>query len=384
MKPDKRKTENGHLDLKGYMLWSGIIDDYNETPKGNNMLLILSPRDIGKTTACFNYVKYDYWPKSNWKNKLAFLRNDTIKLKNFMRSFNAYNNEYVMTDSGIYRILKDENDKIIQKDYIGMNIALSCYENAKSTITEDFKLVIWDEFNEEDTDTDINWIKAKQQHKLLNALIDTIKTLERHRDGFTLLIMGNKVSTQNDILLTFDIEIENDDEDQLIIRDKWIDGKLFKIRFVIIGNNTFKNLKSYQSLANAIASYDDDADRYLNRGGFLQDGEKDVLSWSRIKDNTCPLKYLVFDNFYFEYGKISNKFYIHNVKKPALDIPILALNMKGFITDKNSTLSDQDDYVDFFEMLAYQMKYQQLWYTSNFAKKAILNILQLYLEMENL
>ena len=123
---DKRKTDNGHLDLKGYMLFAGLIDNYEDEPVGNNMLLLLSPRDIGKTTAAFNYTKYQYWPKSNWKNKLAFIRNDTIKLKNFMRSFNAYNNEYMMTESGIYRILKDENEKIIQKDYIGMNIALSC------------------------------------------------------------------------------------------------------------------------------------------------------------------------------------------------------------------------------------------------------------------
>lgn len=385
-KKDYRINESGHLDIEGYFHFAGITENYGDELKGKNMLILLTIRDIGKTTSCWSYLKNKYWPMSDFLKKAAYLRNNSVAMKRYIKSFNNNNKDYYMTDESIFKVSMDMNKKIIDKREVGMCVPLSCYENAKSTITEQIEFCLWDEFNEED-EKKPTWQQAKANHQLFKSLIDTIKTLERHRENFTLVLLGNKVSAENDILLNFDVESEDDDEDKLIERDIMIDDELIKIRFVIVGNNTFKHLKGHKTLANAIASFNKDTDRYLNKGGFLQKRDPDVISFRRISDAAIPKYYFIYDEFYFEFGKCANgKYYFHNIDKEDINynFKVISLNLNGFINDFNSIIYDPDDYVDTFENFIKLIKNKEMYFTTNFAKAAMRQILNEYIVMEDL
>lgn len=382
---DRRTTENGHFDLRGYLQWSGIIENYDDELAGLNVLIMMTPRDIGKSTGGWNYTLKEYVPQSNYEKKFAYFRNKDTQIKKFTAGFNAkYFPDYQMSSSTINRTIFGENGKLIEKKMVGMMNALSCYEGAKSAITDGFHLIFWDEFNEDDEQASKNWQLAKLNRKLYSQFLDLLKTFERHRNDVTVLVMGNKVSTENDILLKLDIvDDENATDDQLFIRDKVIDGKLVKIRVVIAHDDTFKICGSKATIANALASFDEDTNRYLNKGGFLINKTKDVKSWVRIREDAIPWKHLCFDNYFFELGYLgdedSEEYYIHEINDSRLnqDIPLIALDTHSYIVNTRAeSLFSEQDYVDFFEFLSYNLKYKKLVFTTNFAKNAMLEVMK--------
>lgn len=388
---DFRTTDNGHFDLEGYFYWSGITEHYGDKLKGRNMLIVITDRDIGKSTSSWNWIMNRYLPESNFEYRFGYVRNNTEKINNFATSFNGkYNPNYNMSKYGIYKVEVDENMKKINRNLQGMVIPLSCYENIKSTITDGYHLIFWDEFNEEDERVYNNWIAAKNHHNLYNAFIDTLKTVERHREDFTVIVMGNKVSTENDILLNLDIvDDENATTDQIFIRDKVVNGELIKIRVVITHKSTFNKINSSGTLANVLASYNEDTDRYLNKGGFLYAAKKDIKSWSLIRDKAQINKHLAFDNFYFELGTFMDdngeeKYYIHEIKESRLsgDIELLSLDIYSFITNMDAeSLYETEDYIRFYEFLSWNLKYKKLYFTTNFAKTAMIQVMRQLLSL---
>lgn len=382
---DRRTTENGHFNLRGYLQWSGITENYDDELKGRNMLIIMGPRDNGKSTSVWGYTLNEYVPRSEYIKKFGYFRNKDTQIKKFASGFNSkFFPDYQMTQTTINKTVFGDNGKLIEKKMVGMMNALSCYEGAKSAITDDFHLIFWDEFNEDDEQASKNWQLAKLNRKLYTQFLDLLKTFERHREDFTVIVTGNKVSTENDILLKLDIvDDENATDDQIFIRDKVIDGELIKIRVVICHDDTFRIKGGKSTLANALAMFDEDTDRYLNKGGFLINKTKDVKSWVRIRDDALPWKHLCFDEYYFELGYLgdedSEEYYIHEISKSKLnpDIPLIALDTHSYIinTEAESLFSEQD-YVDFFEFLSYNLKYKKLVFTTNFAKNAMLEVMK--------
>lgn len=375
--------DNLHFDIYNYLIKCGVLNDRSPKIKGKHLICFLAVRDCGKSTSMWEFTK-DYWVSSCFKDKAVYLRNSGVAIKKFIPTFNNANkNDYVMSEATINKIYVDENNKVIEKHDVGMVIPLSCSENYKSVISDDYHLMIWDEFNESDESIH-NWNEAKDNHKLFKSFIDTLKTIERHRDNFLVLLMGNKVSVDNDILLTFDIDAEDKDEDVIIDRSMYIDNELFNIKFVIIGNKTFSHLNSHRTLANAIASFNSDTDRYLNKGGFLQKKYKNIKSWKSIKEGTIPKYYFIFDEYYFEYGYCGDDtMYLHSVEYNDLidNIPIISLNLNGFMNNSQAKILDEDDYHDLMEQLMKLIKNDKILFTTNFSYQALKQIINNFILM---
>lgn len=380
----KKLTDNGHLNIKGYLDFAGLVDE-NGNIESKFLFILLSPRDVGKSTGLWDLTINDYWIKSNWVKQLIYCRNNTSKTDNFIHSFNnSFKDLGLKMSSNKIEKLDLETNKRVDSKILGTVMGISVSENFKSAISDNYEMIFWEEFNEYDGSDILDIVSIKRQNQLYLNFVDTIKTYERHRESdFRVFLLGNKVSPQNDLLLTFDIVPPLDhDEDLLYIRD--IDG--LKIRIVICSDKTFAHIKNHKkTLANALATFDERTNRYINNGGWLVAPEEDVISFKSISEKTIPLYNIVYNQSIFEFGNIDNdKYYFLNVSKESYikSIPIYALDKISSLWIKNSIEYDHKDNLNLAEFLESIYKNNQLYFCSKFAKSWIIQFIIRNIESE--
>lgn len=370
-------TDNGHLDIKGYLDFAGLVDE-NGNIESKFLFILLSPRDCGKSTSMWNYVINDYWIKSNWEKQLIYTRNNTSKTDNFIHSFNnSFKDLGLKMSSNKIEKLDLNTNKRVDSKTLGTVMGISVSENFKSAISDNYELIFWEEFNEYDGSDILDIVSIKRQNQLYLNFVDTIKTYERHRDSnFRVFLLGNKVSPQNDLLLTFDIAPPIDhNKDLLYIRD--VEG--LKIRIVICADQTFSNIKNHKkTLANALATFDERTNRYINNGGWLVEPDEDVVSFKSISEKVQPLYNIIYNQSIFEFGEIENEhYYILNVSKESYlkNLPTYALDHISSLWIKNSIKYDQKDNTNLAEFLESIYKNNQLYFCSKFAKSWIIQFI---------
>ena len=358
-KNDLRYTENGFFNLKGYL----------ELHAGKNFreraltFIVEAGRNMGKSYGTWEYIENEIWIKSNYTERVAYLRTNLIKLKSVKSFFNSkYQGKYLMTDTHIWKVEYDEKGKEIKENRIelGAVIGVMNEENWRSGEFANYTMIFWDEYNESTSQPDI-----------FTHFINLTKTIERMTPNLLVVLVGNKINQSNDILVKLEIETPNymelNDEEKFedfsyTYYDE-DDGFPFLV-FVSVGYNTFKHLGQEDKMANRLASFDSRTHRFMNGSEYLDRKPQNVVLYKNIEP-TKRIKFYVANNQnIYEYGSFQKGLYFHKVEYKLPGYKTIALDLAGYYYehDSNNQL-DKKDREDFAQLLTNKNKHNQLFFT---------------------
>lgn len=388
-KSKEEKSKSNFFNIKKELERMGLIT--NGKWYGKALAAILDKRRIGKSTSMINDLVIPNWEESNFENKLLFIKNTEEELKQFKASFNdRFKTEYYAKGSIIYKIYCDESGREIssKRKIIGLCGALSTFAKLKSLIINtNFNLVIWDEFNGLDTATEQENIKMLQS---LNknqyfALLELIASIEGDSKDLLVCLIGNKVNSQNDILLNLGFELPEADNPKTIISDLSINFEDSEFKIIIRNGGTeeYTELHKGELLSKALATFNARADRYFNKNDFFQRQAWDVISYRHITD-TEILYYFATGDLFIEYGKFIYKgqecYYFKelNFLEDVKDISnFYSLDYSGYVSSIESQFLEDETAYDFAIDLLNLLKQKQLYFTSNFLKTIIIKWIRL-------
>lgn len=348
--------------------------------KDNFVLLINCERNTGKSTATWNYL-FKWAKNHNYKKYFVYLRTTNEQVINFKRSFNKSYKEYQIVGNSIYKVKYDESGKLIKENLLGTILALSTQLNTKSNIFEHYHYLFWDEYN------DIKYI-----NNIWFNLLMLIKTIQRYNNPFGFILIGNKDNANSEIMVKLGVErSENQQIDYIVNLSNKIDN--IKIFFIDVGFNTFLNLKEANinnSIANSLAYFDEDTNRYLNESGYYIDFDDDVINWQkRVKPHiTNLLCIFIYESKYLLVGHYNNfrtneeAVFIHKLATKEIDnyqqlqVLIYGVNNGLSSTIKQNIMNDNEK--EQFSIFLYNSNQSnKLTYTSFEIKQDIANWIML-------
>ena len=364
---DMRLSDNGFFSIIGYLTLcfgkNWIEKDFS--------LILNAVRNCGKSTDIWKSLIIDiYWETLNWK--IAYVRTNKEKSKLARADFNnKYKGKYYMSETHIYRIfLDDKGKRIFELDQeVGAILNVSGVDNYDSGIFADYHLIFWEEYNEITTNTGLykKWLK----------LMTTIKRVNK---PFGILLIGNKNNGNNDIMNKLEIipseinkESENGTKDVFINIDNENN-----MCFVDVALKTFEHLQEYLKPVLGWAKYDYETNEYLVNGKYLTNDNSYVVVYRKeIEPTKQAILNFCLDEFKFEYGKFGNEnYYIHIVREFDNNLPFIALNQLGYMSNKKaSKLDKKQEYKDLAMLLVEKHKKRRLYYSSFDAK----NVVQAYI-----
>lgn len=368
---DIRLNEDGYFSFKGYLQLLEIPLNENNFVKNSCFLIINGVRNMGKSYGVWDYIINDVWIKSNYEIKIAYLRQNREKIKTARESFNNkyyYDlKQFYMSEKSIYKVSFDEYNKEIRekRKEIGGVFGVDNEVNFKSGIYQNYQMVFFDEYNEENQ-------KLNYEVNTINKFCNLLKTIKRKTEPFFVVLIGNKNTADSDYLTHFGIEILYDELKEDVYEN--IDNKIY---FLDIGDDTFKHLNTNQDLVNYVATYNNITDKYFNKGGYLVPPSKDIrIYWKRIIKTKNIIHYLGLKGSLFEYGTFydeltnQNAYYIHLVYEPQENKNIIALDSLSYLTFKDSyKLWEMQDYKEKANALIYKSRNNLLFYTMVSTKK---------------
>lgn len=348
-------TDNGFFNLKGYIN-ECVGPDW---PNKSFSMIIQAERNMGKSYGTWDFIEKEIWIKSNFTERIAYLRTNLTKLKPVKSFFNSkYAGKYLMTDTHIWKIELDENGKEIRENRIELGVVIGVMneENWRSGEFANYRMIFWDEYNETTTYRDIfiHWVNL-------------FKTIERMTPNLIAVLVGNKIRQSNDILVNLEIELPNhleQTEDYLITRtDSEGNERIF---FVDIAPTTFAHLSQKDKLANVWATFNEETNIFLNEGGYLEQTEDNVLIYrTRILPTRKIKWYVSYGDFIYEYGSFERGVYFHKVNKKEAGYNTISLNVLGHFRDTDSkALFGKEDYVELAQLLVNKSKHKQLFFSS--------------------
>lgn len=359
---DPRYTDNGFFNLKGYIEECVGLDWMFKSFS----FIIQAERNMGKSYGTWDFIEKEIWIKSNFTQRVAYLRTNLTKLKPVKSFFNSkYQGKYIMTDTHIWKIELDEKGKEIKEKRIELGVVVGVMneENWRSGEFANYRMIFWDEYNETTNYKDIfiHWVNL-------------FKTIERMTPNLIAVLVGNKIRQSNDILVNLEIELPNHEEqteDYLITRtDAYGVERIF---FVDIAPNTFEHLAQKDKLANVWARFNETTNIFLNEGGYLEQTEDNVLIYrTRILPTRKIKWYVSYGDCIYEYGTFERGVYFHrvNIKEPGYKT--ISLNVLGHFRDSDSkALFGKEDYVELAQLLVNKSKHKQLFFTSYETREAL-------------
>lgn len=364
-KNDKRYTENGFFNLKGY-IEECVGEDWENK---SFSMIIQAERNMGKSYGTWDFIEKEIWIKSNYTQRIAYLRTNATKLKSIKSFFNSkYAGKYLMTDTHIWKIELDDNGKEIREKRIelGAVIGVMNEENWRSGEFANYRLIFWDEYNE---------------NMMLDGIyehwVNLFKTIERMSKNFIAILVGNKISANNDILVNLEIEVNEEDDDFDTLQTRPYNSDNPSIFFLNIGKKTFAHLSQEEKLANIWATFNTKTNTFLNEGGYLEKKSYNILFYSRIQESATIKNYVVCSETLFEYGSFEKGFYFHKVEQAKPNYNIFALDIASSLSFPNSKkYMGMEDYVDFARLLANHAKNQKLFFTSYEAYRKIFSFIK--------
>lgn len=370
-KQETNTNEAGFINLR-YYLYECNPDWMNQ----DCFLIMNAPRNIGKSYGAWEIIEKDIWIASNYTKRIAYCRTNKEKMLIAKENFNSkYRGKYFMNDKKIYKVTYGDDGKEIIKERIeiGSVVSLAQSENYKSAIFENYVLFFWDEYNE-----------LSRNKGLYPKFVDLLKTVKRQNSPFLVLLIGNKVNANSDILVKLKIDLKQikDKENDAMIE---IENNMY---FIEIGNSTFKTLNPPTDLINRLASYDEETNNYLNEGLYLEEEDDSVLIYDYyVKPTQQVLKYFSYDDYKFEYGTFimneKKNYYFRDIKKIPDGEFAYSLSVIGDVRVQNAKLLEDDDMVDFADNLKNKAKRKILWYCSFETKEIIESYIKVYCSWEN-
>lgn len=367
-------TENGFFSLLGY-IEECVGSNWREK---SFSLIIQAIRNMGKSYGSWEFIENEIWIKSDFTERVAYLRTNLTKLKPVKSFFNSkYAGKYLMTDTHIWKIELDENGKEIREKRIelGAVIGVMNEENWRSGEFKNYRMVFWDEYNESSTQKDI-----------YTHFVNLLKTIERMTPNFITLLVGNKINANNDILVNLEIELpdyKEQTEDYLIVRQDEEGND--RIYFVDIADKTFEHLNQKQKSANVWATFNEKTNAFLNEGGYLEYVPDNVLIYRTRILPTRTIKYYVsWGPEIYEYGTFERGVYFHKVREYTVGSLILSLDVLGdmYYADSKRMLYKQD-YIDLATNLSLMIKNKQLYFSSFEAKEELERFILKYVSLVN-
>lgn len=368
-------TDNGYFSLKGY-IEECVGKDWG---KKSFSMIIQASRNMGKSYGTWEFIENEIWLKSNYTERIAYLRTNMTKLKPVKSFFNSkYKGKYLMTDTHIWKIQLDELGKEIKEARIELGVVIGVMneENWRSGEFKNYRMIFWDEYNESHTYDGIyeHWVNL-------------FKTIERMTPNLIALLVGNKINANNDILVNLEIEIpehENQLQDYLITRQDYKGED--RIYFVDIADATFKHLGQDDKLANVWATFNTKTDIFLNKGGYLERQSSDVLIYrTRIKPTATIKWYIAYEDRIYEYGTFERGIYFRDVIEPEEPVKTLALDtLAGIMWQHARGYYDKQDYEELAQMLATRAKNKQLFYNSFETKRHLERFIIKHASMYNM
>lgn len=357
---DSRYTDNGFFNLAGYIeTYAGR--DWREQAL---TFIVEAGRNMGKSYGTWEFIENEIWLKSNFTQRIAYLRTNMTKLKSVKSFFNSkYAGKYLMTDTHIWKIELDEKGKEIKERRVelGAVIGVMNEENWRSGEFANYVMIFWDEYNESTTQPD-----------LFTHFVNLTKTIERMTPNLLIVLVGNKINQSNDILVNLEIETpaynemtDEEKNDDFVFAYYDEDSGFPFLIFVSIAYNTFKHLAQENKLANRLASFNDRTNRFMNGAEYLDKKPQNVLLYRTKILPTRKIKFYVSNNEnIFEYGSFERGVYFHKVEDKLPGYKTIALDLAGFYYegDANNQL-DKKDREDFAQLLINKNKNNQLFFT---------------------
>lgn len=353
-------TDNGFFNLKGYI---EEVVGANWRNKSFSFI-IQAERNMGKSYGTWEFIEKEIWIKSNFTERIAYLRTNLTKLKPIKSFFNSkYKGRYLMTDTHIWKVEFDEQGKEIKENRIELGVVVGVMneENWRSGEFSNYRLIFWDEYNE-----------ATQQDSIYEHWVNLFKTIERKQPNLIAILVGNKIDESNDILVNLEIElpdyIEQKDDYLIKVQDKKGEDRIY---FIDISKDTFKHLDQDNQLANVWATFNEKTDIFLNKGGYLNRLTSDVLVYRKRIEPSKQIKYFVsFEDKVYEYGEFDRGVYFRDVREPEPGYKVLALDtLGGIMWTQARGLYDKRDYEDLAQSLAIKSKAKQLFYNTYETKR---------------
>lgn len=343
------------------------------------VLAVLHKRRIGKSTSSLNLIE-EMWEHFDNKRKLLYIRNTEEELKTFKNSFNTkFANKYKIVNNHIFKIFVDETGKeiISKRIIIGITGAVSTYEKIKSLIDgTDFYLILWDEFNGYDDNEDFQTHIDKTQYFYL---LELIASVEGPSEDMLVLLLGNKVNSQNDILLNWNISIPDEPNDYDIWenRDVKFDGSTFKIRFCNGGVKEWAEVGLGNQLFKALATFNLKAKKYFVNNDFFQKQDTNVIAPLYVTGRNVKC-YIAFKNVLLEFGEWDNGYYFDEAsEKPRDGIKVFGFDVEGFINNPKACETSHEAIGEFLSTIANLVKEGVCYFTSNWLKYNIINFINL-------
>lgn len=364
-----------YFSIKKCLVDGGIIENENESWKNKSVLALIAKRRIGKTWA-IEELFIENWERSNYQNLLLYIRTTDEELKAFARSFNVkYANRYKISGTHIYKIFVDNKGKEIvnQRIIVGLCGAISTFEKLKSLIIEtNFNLVVWDEFNGFDglQSREAENYFTKLDRSQYFYLLELIASIEGKATDLLVLLIGNKVNSQNDILLNWGIKIPQvkNDYDEWTNCDVEFEGSKYKIRFCNGGFEEYKEVNRGNQLFKALATYDRRCADYFNNNDFFQKQDNTVISRVDIpSDSELRCYFQLNKNLIAFYEKDGYYYFDEYFDNPENDKEIYPLSFNGFIYSK-ALLWPHEDAQEFADFITDEYKNEKVYFTSNWLK----------------
>lgn len=364
----RHELEKSGIDLDDKGWW------YNKA-----VLAVLHKRRIGKSTSSLKLIE-EMWEHFEYKRKLLYIRNTEEELKTFKNSFNVkFANRYKIVNNHIFRIFTDETGKeiISKRIIIGICGAVSTYEKIKSLIDgTDFYLVLWDEFNGYDDNEDFQTHIDRTQYFYL---LELIASVEGPSEDMLVLLLGNKVNSQNDILLNWNISIPKTPNDYDIweSRDVTLDEQEYKIRFCNGGVKEWAEVGLGNQLFKALALYNKKAKNYFVNNDFFQKQDGTVIAPLYVigREVEC---YIAFKNTLIEFGTWKEGLYFDEADDdPPPGAKVFGFDVEGFINNANACETSHEAIGNFLSGIVEYMKKGVCYFTSNWLKFNIVNFINM-------
>ena len=344
----------------GWFNFQGWLDRLDINHKKNvNMLIMTSPRNNGKTFSCWKWIEKQ-WIDTNYDFKVAICRTNDLKMKEAIKGFkDAFKSKYLVENGFIYKYELDEKKKVKDdsKIMIGRFVNVMNEHNYRSAPDggfKGFKMLFWDEFNED----------VQVEPRFFQKFNMLISTVERFNKPFFILLLGNKIYANNDIFTNFNLNVSYRN-----LKPDFIQKVSTRIVYCDVGLDTYKNLGNKDLLANEVASFNENTNQLFNEGGFLEGTKYNVLNHQMFLDPK-PQYYFSMGNYLMEYGTFRNDliddqehYYLKSVKRPFyLDLNIIALDVKGYA--ENGMSIDKEDLSEIANILFQHIQNRNIYYSS--------------------
>lgn len=263
--------------------------------EGCNMLILETPRNTGKSTGGLKFVKEenDDGRKFVWIRGLQLQAEASID--NFITRYGELGYTATKKSGTIYNAFGDEAGYFIAYKTRSARSG-QAFNDQRLGIRTD--IIVYDEFNE------IQQSGLKTHLDQFKTVIQLVESIQRDNPNAFLLLIGNRDTSTNKFVHNLGLKPNKDFEKTYI---DFVENEYGKCMIARVGKSDYRIFRPKKSISAFLASFDKDANRYINEGGYLDDGLENVLNYKRwIAPTFNPLCAIIVNNQKYTLGEFEH------------------------------------------------------------------------------